>query len=62
MSKYTRLAYIAAIAAALGTFTIPAATAKTLWENLNESAPNSLFDTIHESVPVSAVAKELIDE
>ena len=62
MNKYTRLWVTASIAVILGSSAASLVGAKTFWDQLNESAPRSIFEEIRDTAPLQAPRKDIVGE
>ena len=51
MKKYSRLNLIVCMCAASGLIAATPANAKSIWDQINESAPRTIFDDIRDTAP-----------
>ena len=52
---------VVSVIAAFGIFATPA-SAKSIWDQLNDTAPRSIFDQLNDSAPERAPDKDLAGE
>jgi hypothetical protein len=62
VKTHAHLSLALAIAVMLGASAAPPVEAKTFWDQLNESAPRSIFDDLRDTAPLQAPEKDIVGE